>query len=221
MKKIVLSGGGDENQTHLIDKYSIGLLPPNSSVLYVPIAWSTKDFGTCFEWFSHAYGKFGLKNITMWTDLKNKLFNDLAQFDAIYIGGGNTFSLLHQIKEANFIKPLKEFIDSGKLVYGGSAGAIILGKTIATASMGESADKNLVGITDLLGLNEANGYAIQCHYEMAQEEEMVNFVKKDGIPIIALPKDAGLYLKDDEIISIGEGAVYLIESDGIRTLNIQ
>jgi len=52
--------------------------------------------------------------------------------ETIYIGGGNTFKLLKELKESGFDKELLKFIKEGKPVYGGSAGALILGKNILT-----------------------------------------------------------------------------------------
>lgn len=101
----------------------------------------------------NAYSRF---EIEMLTDLNNVDYSSLEKFDSIYIGGGNTFALLKTLKETKFADTLLKFIDSGRSVYGGSAGAIVLGKDTSTAFIGNLTDENNVQITDFLGLNVCN-----------------------------------------------------------------
>ncbi|MEX2460688.1 MAG: Type 1 glutamine amidotransferase-like domain-containing protein [Paenibacillaceae bacterium] len=82
---------------------------------------------------------------------------DLKEYSSIFIGGGNTYKLLHEIRKARFDEVLNSFIDEGGIVYGGSAGAIILGKNIQTCS---HLDINDINIADFEGLNKFNGYSI-------------------------------------------------------------
>jgi dipeptidase E len=201
-RKIVLGGGGDAVASKKIDDLYGELLPTNAKVLYIPIAWKSKEFDSCLEWFTETYERFGF-TIEMLTDLKNCDVERIHTFDSIYIGGGNTFSLLHKFRETNFIEILKTFIESGKVVYGGSAGAIILGKDIQTSSFGTDSDVNEVGLEDFSGLNLVNGYAIQCHYEANQYAELKDFALKECLNIFALPEDSGLFINGDTIERIG------------------
>ncbi|MED3960953.1 Type 1 glutamine amidotransferase-like domain-containing protein [Niallia taxi] len=92
----------------------------------------------------------GLQEIKMWTDLSNRTLENQKQFSAIYIGGGNTFSLLNAIRISRLDKALEEFIENEGVIYGGSAGAIILGSNImACAHM----DANNANLQNFEGLN--------------------------------------------------------------------
>ena len=114
-------------------------------------------------------------DIEMWSSLENRTFAEMAAFDSIYIGGGNTFTLLDILHNTNFIKILRQFIDTGRVVYGGSAGAIIFGKDIRTAGLGKDADKNTTDLQTFDGLDLVEGFSIQCHYEKNQEKELHQF----------------------------------------------
>jgi len=205
-RKIFLGGGGDEHQAREIDDLYGATIGERAKVLYIPIAWSNPaQFDACLSWFRNAYARFGFE-IEMLTDLNNVGFDYLDTFDSIYIGGGNTFSLLKTIRETQFDKPLQEFIDAGKAVYGGSAGAIILGKDIRTAFIGNCTDENIVEITDFSGLNVASGYAIKAHYE--NEREVVEkFSKEHSTPVLNIPKTGGVYIEGDNLTLVGDVTV--------------
>ena len=67
-------------------------------------------------------------------DIKNKSIDDfqaeLADYDVIFVAGGNTFYLLQVMRKTGFDIFLKEFIGSGKVYIGSSAGSCVLCPTI-------------------------------------------------------------------------------------------
>ena len=209
-RKIFLGGGGDERQAKEIDNLYGKTIETGAKVLYIPIAWSKPEqFDSCLNWFKNAYARFDFE-IEMLTDLNDVSFEYLDKFDSIYIGGGNTFSLLKTMKDTNFIIPLKDFIDTGKAVYGGSAGAIVLGKDIRTAFIGNLTDENIVQTTDFLGLNVANEYSIKAHYE--DEKEVVEkFSIENNTSVLNIPETGGVYIQGDSLTLVGD--VKIINKD--------
>jgi dipeptidase E len=205
-RKIFLGGGGDAEQAKGIDDLYGETIGVGARVLYIPIAWTKSDqYDACLHWFRNAYARFDFE-IEMLTDLNDVTIDYLHQFDSIYIGGGNTFALLKEIKATNFIKPLHEFINSGKAVYGGSAGALVLGKDIGTAFIGNLTDENIVQTTDFLGLNVANGYSIKAHYE--DEKEMVEkFSIVNDTAVLNIPETGGVYIEGDTLTLVGNVTV--------------
>ncbi|KSU85849.1 MULTISPECIES: Type 1 glutamine amidotransferase-like domain-containing protein [Fictibacillus] len=98
MGKLILAGGGDAEQTLPIDKVFESLINKKKPLLYIPIAMDTNSipYDSCFIWINSVFNPLGVQGITMWTEseLDNKSAEDLRQFSAVYIGGGNTFSFL-------------------------------------------------------------------------------------------------------------------------------
>lgn len=203
-KLIFLSGGGDSVSAKEIDDLYGQSLGIGARVLYIPVAWeNSSEYDSCLDWFNKTYERFKFKT-EMLTDLSKCGFEYLEKFDSIYISGGNTFLLMNHLRKTNFSELLIKFINSGKVVYGGSAGAIILGKDIRTATLGKYRDENTVGINSFSGLDMVNGTAIHCHYEKENHSEVEQFAKETQLDILALTESSGLFINGDEVTHIGE-----------------
>ena len=63
-------------------------------------------------------------------DLDASTRNVLEQSDVVFLGGGNTFTLLSEVRRSGFDELLRELHGSGKIFIGESAGALVLGPTI-------------------------------------------------------------------------------------------
>lgn len=213
MTTLILAGGGDAPDSKPLDTLFLSLLK-QKKILYIPIAWKDADFNKCHSWFNSTFYNLGFTNTRMWTDIKNKKYEDLEAFGGIYLGGGNTFSLLHDLKSSNFKQLLSKFIDSNRPVYGGSAGAIVFGKSIETASFGTDSDTNDVKLKDFSGFNLVNDFSIQCHYDGDQDKELLEFSKSHAV--IALSERTGLLVQDKEIKVIGFESAYVFR-DGKKT----
>jgi dipeptidase E len=215
MAKLFLSGGGDAKQTEEIDKEFARQINLSKPLLYIPIALKGAiSYESCFEWINSTLNPLGIQNIIMWTDLSNKSIKDLDNFSAIYIGGGNTFSLLHDIRMSSFDLLLKEYIKNG-LVYGGSAGAIIFGKDIRTASY---MDVNNVNMQDYRGLNLTRDYSIWCHYQEKHDELIESHVKKTSSPVMALSEEVGVYISNNKLQTLGDSPIYVFKKDWLKVI---
>ena len=72
------------------------------------------------EWFKKTY-EYCNFDIDMCTDLSK--IKSLDEYTGVFIGGGNTFKLLKEIRESKFDILLEKYLKNGGFVYGGSAGA--------------------------------------------------------------------------------------------------
>jgi dipeptidase E len=213
MTSLILTGGGNSVDSKPLDELFIQLIN-KKKILYIPVAWKSGDFDECYEWFYSTFSNLGVTDFEMWTDLYNKSLGDLKQFGGIYLGGGNTFSLLDHIKKSQFGKLLVKSIKNGIPVYGGSAGAIILGKDIEIAGLGVDSDSNDINLKDFSGFNLVNDYLIQCHYESDQDKELINFSKNSKL--IALSERSGILVEDNKINVVGFESAYVFK-DGVKT----
>jgi len=141
----------------------------------------------------------------MWTDLTNKKIDDLKDFGGIYIGGGNTYKLLDNIYSSNFDEVLGEYYSKGGLIYGGSAGAIILGKTISIVT-----EENVANYTYEDGLNLLNGRSVICHYNEEKKAPLSMFIENNKTDIIVLTEKSGVIVSNiNQIESVGFESVKL------------
>ncbi|MEM5014060.1 Type 1 glutamine amidotransferase-like domain-containing protein [Niallia taxi] len=211
MGYLFLSGGGDKEQTKEIDQAFLKQINLNKPLLYIPIAMDEAiPFDECYKWINSVFKPLGIQEITMWTDLSNKTLEDLKQFSAIYIGGGNTFSLLNAIRISKLDKVLDEYIENEGVIYGGSAGAIILGSNIMTCA---HMDANNANLQNFEGLNYIQDYSIWCHYEMEIDSFIWSYIKNYKKTVIALPEDTGIFYRKSGIEVIGTSPAFIFKDE--------
>lgn len=211
-KNIILGGGGDEDSAKISHDFFVGLLPTDAKVLYIPTAMDPAEHSwpDCLAWVKKALYALPKESIAMQYELENITANYLKGFSGIFIGGGNTFKLLHLMRKTGVDKLLIEFIEKGGVVFGGSAGAIIFGKTIEAAH-----DPNEVGMTDFSGLNLLEGKTVFCHYTPEKEEEVWGLTKKLDTDYIVVSEESAVYATEYGLKGIGPEA-FLFNRDGSK-----
>src|SRR5690348_447751 len=195
MPRLLLSGGGSAKDSLLLDQLLVQLTA-RGHMLYLPIAMDPhqKPYGSCYQWIRSVFTPLGLDRITMWSGVSAKTVDDLDPFTALYIGGGNTFKLLRDLRQARFDKAIQFFLHRGGIVYGGSAGAIICGRDISTATL---LDRNDVGLENTTGLDLLQGTSVWCHYQPTDDEHILSSLERLQHPIIALSEKTGLYVQNN------------------------
>ena len=137
-------------------------------VLYFPNEKVTPEKINCgkYETRVSALG-FQRKNIYVANYFEPAPFFNL-DINVIYISGGNTFGTMKLIRDSEFDKAIVNYVQSGVIYIGGSAGA-----HIATADISHVAkyDKDIFGVTDFSGLGLYNGILI-CHYTEDRKEDL-------------------------------------------------
>ncbi len=195
-----------------LDDLFASWIGPQGRLLYWPIALrGMRPFQSCLEWITEALAPVNISDITMWTDLSEHQPGELDQYSAVYIGGGNTFALLAELQKSGFDRHLQGFIRLGKPVYGGSAGAIVLGRDIRTA---EHFDRNDIGLLDMQGLDLAEGHAIWPHYRPSHDEMIVSYVQRYQQPVLAIPERAGIVLDEAGLRTVGFEPGYRFDTHG-------
>jgi dipeptidase E len=214
--RLFLSGGGSESFN--LDQKFIDSLDRAKPLMYIPIAMDTNkhSYEECFEWIKRYFSKFNFDNIKMVTDLSSIAERDISRFSGVYIGGGNTPFLLHEIKKTEFHKRLSSMIKRNMPIAGGSAGAIIFARTIIPSL---SVDENKIGLKDFNALNRIRKYDLWAHYDSSFDEEIKEYMKKYKLKkVIALPEKCGIYVEDNKITVIGEKSAFNFDSGGKREI---
>lgn len=184
---IFLGGGGDSKASAELDTIFFSELSSDSKILYIPTALEPERYLSAAEWFTKVVRMYSdtIDFVMMTEDNVNKI--DFNNFDAVYIGGGNTYKLLDFIFSNKLDGKLRTFIESGKLFYGGSAGAILTGKTINTAS---EMDPRLNYKYDK-GLNWLCDASVSCHWPETKHC-VVELLKNNPQKIYCIPENCGL-----------------------------
>jgi dipeptidase E len=206
-KNIILSGGGDIEDTFKLDEYYFSLLKDDAKILYIPVALDKRGIGfeSCYDWFSSVISAHIRedKYIDFTMLLEEDTIPNLNMYESIYIGGGNTYKLLDFIYNKNLYQKFVDYTRNGGIIYGGSAGAIVLGKDIRTV---ESENDN--NYKKFEGLNLLDGKSVICHYTDSMDEKIFNIVKKIGSDVIAIPEDSGLILNQEGIKTVGSVFIF-------------
>ena len=127
--------------------------------------------------------------------------NKIEKANYLYIGGGNTFYLLQELKRKNLIDFIKNRVNSGMIYIGESAGSVIAAPDIEYASIVD--DKTLATeLNDYTGLNLVDFYIVP-HFE---EEPFVESSRNT----------VELYKDKLDLKVINNKEVVLVENDDFR-----
>jgi dipeptidase E len=105
-------------------------LGSSKRVLFVPFALHDRDaYAAQARKRFEAMG-YALDSVHETTDAKKAV----AEAEAIFIGGGNTFRLLHWLYQSELLLPIRRRVEEGMLYIGSSAGAVVAAPTIKTTN---------------------------------------------------------------------------------------
>jgi dipeptidase E len=210
--KIALGGGGGAQDSRLLDELFASWLGTQGRLLYLPVALrGICSFQSCWEWFTATFASWQITRIAMWTDLSQHQAGELEQFDGIYIGGGNTYALLAELLETGFDRALVAYVGAGKPLYGGSAGAAVLGRDIGTVS---HLDRNEIGLAQTKGLDLANGHAIWVHYRPEEDRLIEAYARQHRQPVLAISERSGIVIESAGMRTVGFEPAYRFDSQG-------
>ena len=204
MKRIFLNGGGGAADSIYLDRKFASELDTKKPLIYIPIAMEPERWDNCSIWIRSVFFPLGVKKIEILTDLNDVNEKALDDSAGIYIGGGDTVKLLREICKTGFDQYLKKYTARGKPIYGGSAGAIILGKDIRTAPEAKCLDEK-----SSTGLNILFGFSVYCHYVPSQKQIVKGIQKALKCPLIVLPENSGVFIKDNEFEVLGLAPAYI------------
>lgn len=205
---IFLGGGGSaEDERALWTE----MLRDSPRVLYWPFALTGATLQGAPAWLGESLSTLGVEvEVTVWPDLEGRDPTALDDVDLLFIGGGNTFSLLDQVRRHGFVEPVRRFVASGGRLYGGSAGAILAGAEIGIAA---TEDANDVGLTDLTGLALLGPYVVRPHATADQDAATRDYAATTGQPVIAIPERGGAIVGDGGFRSAGPEPCRVITAD--------
>lgn len=200
--KLFLCGGGSGKQIILALKKYAKQLDKKKPILYIPLAMDEKKYDDCYAWFEKEINYIGIDKFKMARSSLELSKLNYHDYSSLFIGGGNTYQLLNEIKSNGNYEKIKEYLDNNGIIFGGSAGAIIFGEDIDSCV---NDDKNSIDLKDTKGFNYLKDYSILCHLNKKHlkrnVEYLLNFTKNKKL--IYLPEQDVIYINNSKISLLG------------------
>lgn len=220
--KVFLCGGGAGLQTLEANKRLNEVVDHSKPCLYIPLAMEQENYASCYEWIKDELKNVDVPYIEMVQSTDELAAMDLNDFGVIFIGGGNTFKLLNDLKISGAFEKIKEYLNSEGVIFGGSAGAIIFGKDLEACRLD---DVNEVNLKEINGFNVLNGISILCHYtnqsvEKNEKNKQYLLELSRHRKVVALPEEITLFINGEDIEVIGNGPYYFFENSAIIKRNV-
>jgi dipeptidase E len=160
-------------------------------VLFVPFALYDRDAYAASA--SERFKRMGYE-LTSVHDRVVDRFQAVAETDAIFIGGGNTFRLLKTLYDQSLLEPIRQRVAEGMPYIGSSAGSNVAGPTIKTTN-----DMPIVQPPsfDALGLVsfQLNPHYLDPdpnskHMGETREKRIQEFLEENDTPVLGLREGA-------------------------------
>lgn len=226
--RIILNGGGYGERVS--ESYRLfSSLVKNKKIMYIPLAWVNGSYESCLDWFEREMQPFGDFNIDLITSADQITTQRLNKVDGIFIGGGNTYKLLKMLKESAAFNNLKEYAQKDRgVIMGGSAGALIFGKSIKTCikddlNIENCDDENLVGLKETDGFGFVGDFSILPHYkkkpkQIENTKQRIQRLLSKNYKLICIPEDSSVFISGDEIKVVGSQPVEIITGNQRYTM---
>ena len=210
MKKMILASTstihGEEFLEYLFQEIK-NLFVGCKNILFIPFARPSGLSHLAYtKRVQNQFKKVNLSVVDYSND--NDFLQKLNKCDGIFIGGGNTFLLLHQLNKLKLIEKIREKILSGTPYLGTSAGTNICGISIGTTN-----DMPIVEIESRLSLQilpfNINPHFYEKNYDSkhmgeSRETRIQEFLIYNKQPVVGLKEGSFLKINQENIILEGK-----------------
>ena len=176
------------------------------TVTYIPTAGIAEDVEGMVEEETSTLESLGMMVdvLEVSSASYDSIVNSLTKNDVIFVGGGNTFFLLQELRRSGADQILIREVEKGKLYIGESAGSIITCPDIGYCADMDSPEK-APNLTDYTGLDLVDFYIVPHIGNEEMGEAAEKAVEKYG---------SELELKaitDEQVILVEDGRVEILE----------
>lgn len=194
MKNVLLTSTG--LQYNAVAEKFLSVIPKPANelkILFIPTASRTDEEMMFVKKSENELLSVGVnKDNIFWFDVDDKSANyGSADFDCVYVCGGNTFYLLKKLKESGYFTKLLDWINNGILYVGTSAGSVIAAPDINYILCMDTNDCNL---NDTSGFSLISSSLIP-HYTEEFAESASIFRRENG-NVLTISDNQALYLSD-------------------------
>ena len=174
-------------------------------LLFIPFAAAGgQAHGAYTEMIRNAFAQLGLpqkvEGIEVYSDSRQAIRNA----EAVFVGGGNTFLLLHTLYDLGLMEPLRDRALGGMPYLGSSAGSNLAGRTINTSNDMAIIHPPSLNALDLLPFNINPHYPLEeskYHSGESRAERIHEFhcLPQNTQPVLSLYESSLLYLKNNKL----------------------
>jgi dipeptidase E len=140
-------------------------------------------------------------------DVETEPAEHLHGYDVIYLNGGNPFYLLHHLRRSGADSILRQISSEASVLVGASAGAVVLGPSIAVVRWFDSG-MDAHGVTDYQGLGMVD-FIVMPHLnrwdaDPAFAAELRRFQRATPYPVIGIADNEALLVRRGSITRIAK-----------------
>ena len=169
-------------------------------VLFVPYAAAQTEWDTYTDKVRSFFATLGIAVTGIHTVPREKI---CTGYEVIFVGGGNTFRLLHTLQQQHLVQDIRGAVLSGKMKYMGSSA----GTNLATRSICTTNDMPIVypaGGFDALNLFtcQVNPHYLDpepnnSHKGETRDQRLAEFHQEQDIPVVGLREGAYININTD------------------------
>ncbi len=194
------------------------------TVVFVPYAAVNIAWAGYKKAVQKRFGEMGYDLISLYD--KGDPVEKIKQADAIVVGGGNTFSLLHHLYRYQLIDLIQDKVEKGIPYIGWSAGSNVACPTIRTTNDMPIIEPKSFNALELIPFQLNPHYTDFIHPNHggeSRDDRIKEFlmVNKE-MPVIGLREGSGLQIHGDEINLIGETPykIFRYSEDPVETSDV-
>jgi len=206
--KLVLYSGGDDEDNALLDKETLNVSEVKDP-LFVFIPADSYDGESGFRDVVARFRKIGVKRFLYFPidiPFDNVLYQEILKADIFFLGGGNTYYFIKNLREKKLLRVLKNQSRLGKTIAGVSAGAILMTPTIESASYPKfDRDENDDDVTNMKAMGLVS-FEFFPHYKNSEryDNELKKQSRKLPYPLYALPDGSGVIKHKEKMTFVGK-----------------
>lgn len=217
--KLVLMSGGQNPENKRLHQAAVDMVRSRRKCLtYFPFCGegSSVFFNRTVRRYK-SYGVQEFKQLITDETVSKSAISRALNTDIVYLAGGNTFYYLKHLRAQGLISALRDYAESGGVIVGLSAGALLLTPHIELASIpSHEADENDVGLKNLRALGLVR-FEFSPHYSPRSGKstrELLKYSRQTKNPVYACEDGGGLVIDRGEMRTLGSCFVF---KRGVRT----
>lgn len=182
-------------------------------LLFIPYAGVTINSDDYLKQVAAALAPLAIKvsSLHQYADPKQAV----VQAQAIAVGGGNTFQLLHKLYQQDIVQLIRQRVTDGVPYVGWSAGSNIAGQSIRTTNdmpIVEPASFKALQLLPLQLNPHYSDYKPEGFHGETRDMRLAEFMQLNPTtPIIALPEGTALQRSGDTLTLLGSGGGYVFK----------